>query len=816
MTNPTFDIDDIKYKLKTLSDTTDTEAFYNLLTRLIKSDATAYLNKLLLIRNRVKTEFNDFEHAILDDKSARINRIDYSLFEALDELEFAYLNDDCEAIIDDFISNQKPKTEVESEDISAPTETFLFPDSTQNIAIPDTKELTDAERQEYKRVLIQCQDDIAIKNYEDAYNHCNKARERIEPESAQLYEYLLLTYIKKESIESIIQEKINGDARKFDQVLLFVQRCKKYQNALPKAKCPSKTLDGNLEKIANDFALRLRIEYRKIKSDYVLYTEGSSFSKDKECVLNILLLFEKIYTRIHKIESFLTDIYFEICGAGKFQWIKLDKNNKLYNATISFNAIEKKELIERELGSIFTKDFKQTEVLPDNVFAVKVYYELWSKYMELRAKIKKKSSKSGVFNSEIEARQQIINCLESFKTAYLLFNKDKRFLNIPIKELTEGVFYWFDLGDNNNRINKTEFDAETEFKYYTTEKGDKVFTDKMDDLIQVNSAIELTEKTNAIYNEIYKKGVFNASIYERDRHVIYLCIKNWFKSYCAYPQPIVIDSIVNEITGRQSLLTWFDSAPNEFIPKKWLNPNTNELISIDVFLNELFNSSSDKTIEYYNLKSLKELIAQRFFKDLKDSYKIETINYDVLKNCKKELEIVSNCYVWHPQEDYLDFMVNDIWTERLWHWLVLDENGRLDANYDGKKNGFEPYADMEALSVKTGYAFPQYKVIELAANRFYSESFTQYQGVFDDNSINRQIVIDFIKRCKHCYFLFQNPIYIEIPIAELKGFNKFKWINTFIVFGRLNVINGKIKSFNAIDTLNEFMGIEESFKLKTI
>ena len=143
----------------------------------------------------------------------------------------------------------------------------------------------------------------------------------------------------------------------------------------------------------------------------------------------------------------------------------MDKNNKLYNATISFNALEKKELIERELKSIFTKDFKRTEKAPDNVFAIKIYYELWSKYMELRAKIKKKSLKSGVFNSEIEARQQIINCLGAFKTAYCLFNKDKRFLDIPIKELTEGVFSWFDLGDNNNRINKTEFDAENEFKY---------------------------------------------------------------------------------------------------------------------------------------------------------------------------------------------------------------------------------------------------------------------------------------------------------------------------------------------------------------
>jgi hypothetical protein len=47
MNDTIFDLDDIKYKLKSLSDTDD-EAFYMLLTGIIKPTATDYLNKLFL------------------------------------------------------------------------------------------------------------------------------------------------------------------------------------------------------------------------------------------------------------------------------------------------------------------------------------------------------------------------------------------------------------------------------------------------------------------------------------------------------------------------------------------------------------------------------------------------------------------------------------------------------------------------------------------------------------------------------------------------------------------------------------------------
>jgi hypothetical protein len=327
MNDTIFDLDEIKYKLKFISQSTDYDEFYVLLIDIIKPTETAYINRLFLTRNRFKKEYSDFENNAFDYDfwSARRNRIDFSLLETFDALESHYLKEDCFDIIEDYITRKNVKEEGETIEIAEPAETFTFPESTQDIVIPKTEELTDAERQQYKRLLIQCQDDIAIQAYARAYDYCNKAREAIEPESAQLYEYLLLTYIKKEGIEKIIQETIKGDKTKFEQILLFIQRCKKYQNS-PNPKCPSNTLAQNFQKIAKDFATHLKVEHRRIKSDWVLYTEGVSSADDRQIVQNIMNLYKDIYTEIHNTEVFLSEMYFEICGAGKFQWIKLGKN----------------------------------------------------------------------------------------------------------------------------------------------------------------------------------------------------------------------------------------------------------------------------------------------------------------------------------------------------------------------------------------------------------------------------------------------------------------------------------------------------------
>lgn len=804
MNDPIFDLDDIKYKLKFISDASDSDAFYTFLPSIIKPN-NAYINKLFLIRNRYKRERADFEKDILayDYWSPSRNRIDYGLLEILDELEKESLKDDCEAIIEDFINHQNGKTDTSEMDASEQTEVFIFTNDTHDIIIPDTKELTNAEKQQYKRLLIQCQDAIGVQDYASAYQFCDTARKEIEPESAQLYEYLLLTFIKKQSAEKIIREAIKGDKNKFDHVLLYVRRSKKYQHESQK-KCLSKTLEPNLKKVAEDFALCLRNEYRGIKSDWVLHTEGVTSSDDRKMIQSIMDIYEKVYMEIHTVQLFLSEIYFEICGAGKFQWIKLGKNNRLYNVT-SFDALKKEKSAQRPLKEIFLQDYKRPDKMPENVFSERVYFSLWSKYMELRAKIKGKSRKFGTFNNDSEARQQMIKCFESFKIGYILF-QDKRFLEIPLKELSEeGVILWFDLNASGKFINKWQsdnFDALTEWEYYKREKSDIVLLLKKEDALEKKVGRDIAEKTTEEYHKIRYRSHANFSILEKERHTIFTCLERLFVAYRATLQPELIHLIMNEVGGNV-MLNWFDSTENGFLSKKWFRNTDNEAFTIDTLLNEIFEWDTTGIIEGYSKQILKEQIAKKFFETLKQRYQSETFNNKSLRNSFNDLEILSNCYDWHSKEEYLDFAINAIWVNQLYYSLTLGDSGNLMPTLDAQQYDFEPYTSIDFFCAKISREGIKEKIIGLLANRFFQDAFQQYIRISStDSPISRGQVIKFIRTCHHCYLLYPHPEYLKSAINELEG-EKFKWITNVPYLGRFNKSRGQVNSFDAIKTLDE-------------
>lgn len=806
MNEPTFDLDDIKFKLKLASETTDYDEFYAFLIGIIKSTETDCINELILIRNNFKKNHKDFKQNTFnyDSWSVMRSRIDWGLIQIFDELESKHLKDDCESIIEDFINRQRSQTETPEVDATEQTEVFIFPNDTHDIIIPDTKELTNAEKQLYKRLLIQCQDAIAVQAYPSAFEFCDTARKEIEPESAQLYEYLLLTFIKKESAEKIICEAIQGDKTKFDYVILYVRRCKKYQHDSQK-KCPSKTLALNLIKVAEDFALCLRNEYRRIKSDWILDTEGVTSSDERKMVKSIMDIFEKVYTEIHEVNLFLSEIYFEICGAGKFQWIKLDKNNKIYNVRMGFDALKKRKSAEKALKDIFLKDYKRTEKTPENVFSERVYFSLWSKYMGLRAKIKKKSRKFDTFKDENEARQQMIKCLESFKTGYILF-QDKRFLEIPFKELSdEGVIHWFDLNASGKFINKWQldsFDALAEWEYYKSEKNDIPLSRQKDDAIEKKAGLDIAEKASEEYHKIRERGYTNFSILEKERHKIFTCLERCFVAYRAILQPELIRLIMNEIGGNV-MLTWFDSTQNGFVSKKWIRDTDNEVVIIDPFLIEIFSWDSTQTIEGYNWNILKLQIAKKFYENLKNRYQSGKTDNIPLKSIFNDLEVLSNCYAWHRQKEYLDFAINVLWVNQLYHWLILDDNGNLMATPEGLQYGFDPYSSIDFFCTKTNNRELKGKIIKLLAERFFQDAFQKYNRTSStDNSISRGLVIKFINTCKQCYFLHKNSQYLQTAISELSG-GKFKWITTIPYLGRFNKSSGQINGFDAIKTFDE-------------
>lgn len=54
-------------------------------------------------------------------------------------------------------------------------------------------------------------------------------RQKIDPQSAQLYEYLLITFTQKETPERAMRDAVNGNDRVLQYVLMYASRLRDYQ-----------------------------------------------------------------------------------------------------------------------------------------------------------------------------------------------------------------------------------------------------------------------------------------------------------------------------------------------------------------------------------------------------------------------------------------------------------------------------------------------------------------------------------------------------------------------------------------------------------
>ena len=90
------------------------------------------------------------------------------------------------------------------------------------------------QKTDFRRSLLLAKDAMAVKNYSQAYAYCDHVRTKVDPQSAQLYEYLLITFLQKETALRTMQEAVNGNDRLLQYVLLYASRLRDYER---EAKC---------------------------------------------------------------------------------------------------------------------------------------------------------------------------------------------------------------------------------------------------------------------------------------------------------------------------------------------------------------------------------------------------------------------------------------------------------------------------------------------------------------------------------------------------------------------------------------------------
>ncbi|MEO6037763.1 MAG: hypothetical protein ABIQ93_05060, partial [Saprospiraceae bacterium] len=112
----------------------------------------------------------------------------------------------------------------------SPKEEIAIPE-TLNLPITRGEEsravgtLTFQQQADFRRQLLLAQDAMEVENFGRAYQHSDHVRSHIDPQSAQLYEYLLLSYLQKETPDRIALDAVDDDKRHLlNHIILYASR----------------------------------------------------------------------------------------------------------------------------------------------------------------------------------------------------------------------------------------------------------------------------------------------------------------------------------------------------------------------------------------------------------------------------------------------------------------------------------------------------------------------------------------------------------------------------------------------------------------
>ena len=177
------------------------------------------------------------------------------------------------------------------------------------------------QQQEFRRHLLLAQDALGIGNFARAHALCEHVRSHVDPQSAQLYELLLITYLKKETPDRIAHDAVYGGGSKLNHVVVYAGRFAEYQQS---RKCLSEANTYNLKAAAQALSDALLRLYSTYENDYILHTgrHSAEVPDNRAAVSNCVQVAMTIYRTIHPYRGFLELAVNELCNGAKYDYIR--------------------------------------------------------------------------------------------------------------------------------------------------------------------------------------------------------------------------------------------------------------------------------------------------------------------------------------------------------------------------------------------------------------------------------------------------------------------------------------------------------------
>lgn len=712
------------------------------------------------------------------------------------------------------------------------------------IAIPDTLNLPVGPREQealeqigllsfeqkndFRRSLLLAKDALAVKNYTQAYAHCDHARTKIDPQSAQLYEYLLITFMQKETPARILQEAANGNDRMLQYVLLFADRYRKYQHD---GKCPSTTGQHNLAIAAeslSDAALKI---YHQFPNDAVLHTgkHAESVPDNRRTMRIILDNTLKICRLVHPSEELLEAAVVESCGGGKCHWLKradVVGGHFQFMPDGHFDLLgEIQELLDLLQGMEANEEGKIVKQI--GTLREDLYFGLLAKRQAFAQQLAEDAKRRRPFT---DARASVVRYVHACLLGAEIFGdfdvqgRGQSFYRLALEYLLPGLLVspelaadlklrWFDLDDAGNvRAHpdcvKHDFDVQAVVEKIVSDQAGRAGWIQVQPNIKESVYLLVVADTDAEYEEV-KEGLkwtdFRRMKDEDARRKTISCLRRWTAAYRAYPERgrAFLEKCIRELTG-DGLLVWLQHDPDK------LATHSDSLalgFNAQAALKEIYDLYSSDEFNSPDETYLRKTIADNLFdKQILPKYKkIKTGNEAHRSETARLLREAKSNYRLHPDTRYLDFVWRELTEEVKFCWIDITKDG-VEKPF-AAAGGFDPVAALRELNKAQPTLFRLFEARERIADRRVANQSDRYlreisEFRHENRRPEREIAIDILRNIKGIYRYFPKQEYFELPLRELGGKGRIRW--NALLLGILPLTENHYE--------NRFFGFEYKFE----
>ncbi len=673
-----------------------------------------------------------------------------------------------------------------------------FPRAGETAAMP----LAPEQQQEFKRLFMLAQDAQAVGQYARAHTLAEQIQTSLDPESAQLYEFLLITLVQKESADRIVSDYAAGRTQSAEKALRYAMRFRTLQN---QGRCPSETGFYNLAETAAALQGGLRRYYAGIPNDYILDTglHAARYPDHRDQVLRCIRLSLDIYNYMFPAEGFLELACNELLGGGKYLWAEtlevqdhvfqvinrrefdlLSEINHLQTLLCDPAPIHPEDPVEsaqRNRGKLYD----QRALLRDNLL-----WRLKQKRAGLSAAI---GEERRFFREFIDERKSLIQFVNACAIGYLAFDQNLNsaksdFLEMALDELLRRPEApWFVLDARGQLAPHPDcarlaFPAVELTTAVVRRHAGSHSALLIPELIR-QTVFEQLEKEVAEQFETVNTGLSWQDIRrwkdDAARRQLIACMKKWSTLYKAYPDRSLqyLKMALDELHGAGHFI-WMHFSPDQLVA----HPDS---LALGFDAAQAYRQILELDLPW-NKPEIEKITVRNIFTRFLEPQYAAIPPGDRMRRPELTALLLQalRIYQTDPQTLYLDWVHRELTEEIKLQWIALDEAGNW-LPLDLPAGRLHPIQLLETIAGLEPQRYNLFETKRKIADKRYRELENRYlreisEFKYENGVPERQIAIGIFKRIKSLFRFFPDRQFLEIPLTELSGNGRIRWQAQFL------------------------------------